>query len=526
MATNPQALPLEFPSSFPEKPALDPSKINPMGVGKSREVTQAYEDALKAQKDLADRLEQRFAQPNWWKIAAGFAKPQLGGFLASLGSASEAMGQQVEAQRAIAPTVARMRAEIAAGQLPLAQRREQVKILDKAKAENRPLTPDEIQEVTAYGESDIAKAAMDWHRQAQARLALVREAVGAMGKDPNMPFQDFAKLQMTEGADSKKVQDAQKAYEDTLNSSRPPQIDPAQWAAMPRYEKMEAVTQYARAQREAGSQAETALQQSAQQAPGQLALLGSIRDLAMGVGLKPEKDKDGKEVSGQQLMDKALGVFRGNNPFEVIARAVSDGKGPQIMQDFDQYARQFSISPQVMDQFQKLVKLLTENLMTLRNGTVNPTDATMLMQQSGSPNIGNTQRALVTLTDLMAHGAQHSISKYNYVVQNKVPFRMLGIDDGYLGKLRDYAQQHRQIATQSPGVQLPAWYSPTYSPKAAATPAAPEAPAAAPATPAAAPAAPAASGAPRSAPARPSERTINGQIWVRQADGSWRRKEQ
>lgn len=526
MATNPSALPLEYPSSFPEKPAFDPSKINPMGVGKSREVTQAYEDALKAQKDLADSLEKRFAQPNWFKVAEGFAKPQLGGFVASLGSAAGALGQQQEAQRAIAPTVARMRAEIAAGQLPLAQRREQVKILDKAKAENRPLTPDEIQEVTAYGESDIAKAAMDWHRQAQARLALVREAVGAMGKDPNMPFQDFAKLQMTEGADSKKVQDAQKAYEDTLNSSRPPQIDPAQWAAMPRYEKMEAVTQYARAQREAGSQAETALQQSAQQAPGQLALLGSIRDLAMGVGLKPEKDKDGKEVSGQQLMDKALGVFRGNNPFEVIARAVSDGKGPQIMQDFDQYARQFSISPQVMDQFQKLVKLLTENLMTLRNGTVNPTDATMLMQQSGSPNIGNTQRALVTLTDLMAHGAQHSISKYNYVVQNKVPFRMLGIDDGYLGKLRDYAQQHRQIATQSPGVQLPAWYSPTYSPKAAATPAAPEAPAAAPATPAAAPAAPAASGAPRSAPARPSERTINGQIWVRQADGSWRRKEQ
>lgn len=528
MATNPpQNLPLEYPSSYSEKLAFDVSKVNPMGVGKSPEVTQAYEGAMQAQKDLADSLERRFAQPNWFKVAEGFLKPQLGGFFASLGSASGALAQQQEAQRAIAPTIARMRAEIAAGQLPLAQRREQVKMLEKAKAEDRPLTPDEIQYMTAYGESDISKAAMDWHRQAQARLALVREAVGAMGKDPNMPFQDFAKLQMTEGADPKKVQDAQKNYEDTLNSSRPPQIEPAQWAAMPRYDKMEAVTQYARAQREAGSQAETALQQTAQQAPGQLALLGSIRDLAMGVGLKPEKDKDGKEVSGQQLMDKALGVFRGNNPFEVIARAVSDGKGPQIMQDFDQYARQFSISPQVMDQFQKLVKLLTENLMTLRNGTVNPTDATMLMQQSGSPNIGNTQRALVTLTDLMAHGAQHSISKYNYVVQNKVPFRMLGIDDGYLGKLRDYAQQHRQIATQSPDVRMPEWYSPTYSPKSAGGAQAFPVPSAAPAVPAATPATPAGTPAPaarRNAPG--TERTIGGRVWVYQPDGSLKLKEQ
>ena len=525
MATNPpQALPLEYPSSFQEKPAFDPAKINPMGVGKSREVTQAYEDALKAQKDLADRLEQRFAQPNWWKIAAGFAKPQLGGFLASLGSASEAMGQQVEAQRAISPTIARMRAEIAAGQLPLAQRREQVKILDKAKSENRPLTPDEIQEVTAYGESDIAKAAMDWHRQAQARLALVREAVGAMGKDPNMPFQDFAKLQMTEGADPKKVQDAQKNYEDTLNSSRPPQIEPAQWAAMPRYDKMEAVTQYARAQREAGSQAESALQQSAQQAPGQLSLLGSIRDLAMGVGLKETTDpKTGKVITGQQQMDALLGMFTGSNLNEVFARSAADGKLGDKLAEIDKYARQLQMSPQSLDQFQKLMKLLAENQMTLRTGTVNPTDATMAMQQLGSPNIGNTQRALVTLTDLMAHGAQHAISKYNYVVQNKVPFRMLGIDEGYLSKLRDYAQQHRQIATQSPEVKLPEWYSPTYSPKpAGGAQAFPVTSGAAPVS-AAIPSSPAA--APRPA-ARPSERKIGNQTWVRQPDGSWRLKEQ
>lgn len=529
MATNPpQALPLEYPSSYQEKLAFDLAKTNPMGVGKSPEVTQAYEQALQAQKDLADSLEKRFAQPNWFKVAEGFLRPQLGGFAASLGSAAGAFAQQQEAQRAIAPTVARMRAEIAAGQLPLSQRREQMKIAERIKEENRPPTVAEVQEAEAYGDSDIARSLRTTFERARQALDVKTAAEAAMAKDPLLALEDFTKFAMQPNADPKELERKGAAVRADIDAARPPQIDPTQWKAMSRLDKMDAVTQYARAQREAGGQAETAMQQAAQQAPSQLALLGSIRDLAMGVGLKPERDKEGKEISGQELMEKALGVFRGNNPFEVIARAVADGKGPQILQDFDQYARQFSISPQVMDQFQKLVKLLTENLMTLRNGTVNPTDATMLMQQSGSPNIGNTQRALVTLTDLMAHGTQHAISKYQYVVQNKVPFRMLGIDEGYLAKLRDYAQQHRQIATQSPEVKLPEWYSPTYSPKPAGGAQTFPVPSAAPAAPAAEPAAPAArASAPaarRNAPG--TERTIGGRVWVYQPDGSLRLKEQ
>ena len=52
-----------------------------------------------AQQKVSDALEHRYDNPNWFNVAAGFAKPQLGGFLASLGSASEAMGQNQEEQR-------------------------------------------------------------------------------------------------------------------------------------------------------------------------------------------------------------------------------------------------------------------------------------------------------------------------------------------------------------------------------------------------------------------------------------------
>lgn len=88
--------------------ALDQSKLPLHGVN---------EDQLKALQDAQtqaiEALEQRYAQPNWFKIAAGFAKPQLGGFVASLGSAAEALGENVEQQRAQQLPIAQMRAQLA-----------------------------------------------------------------------------------------------------------------------------------------------------------------------------------------------------------------------------------------------------------------------------------------------------------------------------------------------------------------------------------------------------------------------------
>jgi hypothetical protein len=64
-------------------------------------------------EDMVKSLEQRYANPNWFKVAAGFLKPQLGGFAASLGSASEALGENIEQQRAIAVPLAEMKARLA-----------------------------------------------------------------------------------------------------------------------------------------------------------------------------------------------------------------------------------------------------------------------------------------------------------------------------------------------------------------------------------------------------------------------------
>jgi hypothetical protein len=74
------------------------------------------EEALQKYRDVLDeqvgKLQNRYNSPNWFKVAAGFAKPQLGGFLASLGSASEAMGENVEQQREQEVPIAQMKVQM------------------------------------------------------------------------------------------------------------------------------------------------------------------------------------------------------------------------------------------------------------------------------------------------------------------------------------------------------------------------------------------------------------------------------
>jgi len=86
------------------------SKANFYGQDPNSPEQQEILDAVKAGQQA---LETRYAQPNWFNIAAGFAKPQLGGFTASLGSAAEAMGATEENRRKDVLTAAQYRAQVA-----------------------------------------------------------------------------------------------------------------------------------------------------------------------------------------------------------------------------------------------------------------------------------------------------------------------------------------------------------------------------------------------------------------------------
>jgi hypothetical protein len=142
MATNPLTL------------VTDPSKINPAGA--AQEDLNEYQRSLDAQ---IKSLEDRYANPNWFKVAAGFLKPQLGGFFASVGSASEALGESVEQQRAAALPIAQMRSQLAQSKILTGQNKTVADMVAEYQASGQPLTPEFVAQVNRIApDSPSAKA--------------------------------------------------------------------------------------------------------------------------------------------------------------------------------------------------------------------------------------------------------------------------------------------------------------------------------------------------------------------------------
>jgi hypothetical protein len=137
---------------------------------------------LEARDKYTDELEKRYQQPNYFKVAAGFAKPQLGGFLASLGSASQALGDWQEQARAIAPTIAQMRAETAMGQIALQQGLKAANVASIPRQEKRLQTGTEAAHVAGLtgGPAAEAKAGQE------IQTAQIGDFIRAVAEGKNM----------------------------------------------------------------------------------------------------------------------------------------------------------------------------------------------------------------------------------------------------------------------------------------------------------------------------------------------------
>ena len=134
--------------------ATDPSKINPAGAQQADldEYQRSLDEQIKS-------LEARYANPNWFKVAAGFAKPQLGGFMASFGSAAEALGENVEQQRAAALPIAQMRSQLAQSKILTGQNKTVADMVAEYQASGKPLTPEFVAQVNRIApDSPSAKA--------------------------------------------------------------------------------------------------------------------------------------------------------------------------------------------------------------------------------------------------------------------------------------------------------------------------------------------------------------------------------
>jgi hypothetical protein len=134
----------------------DPAKINPAGAEPSD--IEAYQKAL---QDSLSALENRYSQPNWYKVAAGFAKPQLGGFLASLGSASEALGENLEQQREQQLPISQLRAQLAQSKIGMGQNQKAADLYANHLRSGKPVDDNLVGELTRIApDSPSTKAAI------------------------------------------------------------------------------------------------------------------------------------------------------------------------------------------------------------------------------------------------------------------------------------------------------------------------------------------------------------------------------
>ena len=124
-------------------------------IGRTDEQVKAEADALDT---ASEALAQRYAQPNWFNVAAGFLKPQLGGFAASLGSAAQALGENVEKQRENQLPLYAIRAQAGAMKSQMANRQLAAKAYEDAKKGN--FDPERLPALqatlTSYGAPELA----------------------------------------------------------------------------------------------------------------------------------------------------------------------------------------------------------------------------------------------------------------------------------------------------------------------------------------------------------------------------------
>ena len=152
-------------------PILDPSglaKANFYGQSDS-----GQQEMLDAAQQAEEALRQRYANPNWFNVAAGFLKPQLGGFTASLGSASQALGENLEKQRANELPIAQYRAQVALMKNVMGQKQAANEIVSR---HTGPVTEDLLKQVIARvgADSPVAqgiKAQLEGERANQGILS-------------------------------------------------------------------------------------------------------------------------------------------------------------------------------------------------------------------------------------------------------------------------------------------------------------------------------------------------------------------
>jgi hypothetical protein len=430
------------------------STLNPVGR-EIPEVGEAQDEAIKAKEDLAEALRERYKQPNWYNIAAGFLKPQLGGFAASLGSAAQAAGEQYEAQRAIEPTIYKLRSEIAAQKAGLTQRTAQSKAISDYD-KNGVKDVNELRRIysldpnSAVGKSIEKRPEFETARRAETEFGLGLQE--KLRQKPYLIINDpvYKGLEVPE--------EKRKEYVNAVENTVPQGVNPDIWKATPFSQKEEAIAkagnEYLRQGMEEGQKAAL----DARQSHDVIDRLTVLRTLAVEKDLEPVFSV----LSNGDLFAQ-FRAFLDKNPGK--AQEAIDGLVNSTLNKLS------NVNPETRAKFDKLVKNIASLEVSLRGTLNNPTDAASVLNQQQSPSLANSRSGFVGILDQLGLNAYQNI-EYNNIRHKKglAMSDLMSTND-----MIDFRNQTRELSSELAKHNsldtTPMWYYPGKKSSTSETPA-------------------------------------------------------
>jgi hypothetical protein len=444
---------------FPVK-TQDFGKLNLAGVGDDEKITGSYQEALNARKALADSLEQRYANPNLFKISAAFLKPQLGGFGASLGSAADVLGEHTERQRAISPTIAQMRAEVAAQELPMQQQFAQQKGFKDYMAKYGQTKKHDAVELARLQnlqpESSVGKSIAGL-LAGEASIAGTKKTelgttVEAQEKAATHPYIDVGKfLEESQNGNIAKQKEAliksisDKGYHDPQGLELKGVSELMAIASNLQNQFVEKSLTNAKDAGEAIANGTVQLQN-----------LSTARHLA-----------------SSPKLERLLGIESGANATSALFNWISSN-GDSDLSRLNIAARQLAEKdPAAFAEFQILRKALATNLATAREGIQNPSVASQSLLAQTNPDPRMAREAIIKLLDLQANDVNQTLGRARVMSSTRdssgkmLDPNTLALSAPYQAITRYADDRKKSILSNSfMDKRVPDFYSPYYEPPA------------------------------------------------------------
>jgi hypothetical protein len=436
-------------------PMLGAGAINPYSLG-----VPELKELADAQESIIQSLQMRYAQPNWFKVAEGFAKPQLGGFMASLGSAAGALGENVEQQRAAELPLAQMRAQLAATKLTMGQRQRAAEEAELAANSPNALTPEKVAHISNLDRSLGPILQQQLENQGKIRKEILDQR--ALGRTEaeliTLYGNDFYKLfpSGVQGMPAIPGSQATSTGSPAANALSSPTKDDnkkpswftgtqAQWDNTPLASKAE----LGKAAEEAGLA--TAKDQ-----------LVDYRTRAENANRAIPNLKAMYQLAAKPNMAGMLGVFEKGDILGAVGKALESGSFPALLAGVRKQLTNANPNTTEADisDLHTLMQTIARNQLNVRQGQANPSDYATEIDALAGPSIADPQDSFLRKTALALHDTQHELKNYTVyqsAIKNNIRPEEYVVSDPFRTFNDEHQRQHTLLATTrlGPGAKLP-----------------------------------------------------------------------